>query len=129
MACSVSLSLSPAELCGNELLVYVRIRALASLSNLSPIKLGLDNFGPSTPYFPRQLKAMTKVSIAQSQAVDVDTGKAVGLLPDFENMIEAYKSCFPDESKMGTRIVHGDYKMDNVIFHRTEPRIIGILDW
>lgn len=73
---------------------------------------------------------MTKVSIAQSQAVDIETGKQVGpLLPDFDEMIATYRVNLPDESVTGTRIVHGDYKMDNVVFHPTEPRIIGILDW
>lgn len=40
-----------------------------------------------------------------------------------------YATHLPDERRFGTRIVHGDYKIDNLIFHRTEPRVIGILDW
>lgn len=104
-------------------------RTLATLSLLDPSKLGLDNFAPHTPYFPRQIKSITKVSIAQSKAVDIKTNKPVGPIPYFEEMISWYQDNLPDETKTSPRIVHGDYKMDNVIFHPTEPKIIGILDW
>lgn len=105
------------------------MRSLAALSSLSPSDLGLDDFGPHTAYFPRQLKSLSRVSKAQSKAVDVETHKAVGSIPDFDSTMEWYSKHLPDESKMGLRIVHGDYKLDNLIFHKTEPRVIGILDW
>ena len=60
---------------------------------------------------------------------DIETGKKTGMIPDFEAMVEWYKTHLPDESKTGLRIVHGDYKLDNMIFHPTEDRVIGILDW
>lgn len=104
-------------------------RTLATLSLLDPSKLGLDNFAPRTPYFPRQIKSLTKVSIAQSKAVDIKTHEPVGPIPYFKEMTSWYQDHLPDETKTGLRIVHGDYKMDNVIFHPTEPKIIGILDW
>ncbi|TFK50951.1 APH-domain-containing protein [Heliocybe sulcata] len=105
------------------------VRALAALSSLVPAELGLSNFGPSTPYFPRQIKSLSRVSQTQSEAVDVDSGRSTGKIPKFDEMIAWYSSHLPDERKTGTRIVHGDYKIDNMIFHPTENRVIGILDW
>ncbi|KAF8648531.1 hypothetical protein AX16_006235 [Volvariella volvacea WC 439] len=105
------------------------VRALAALGNVKPAEVGLQNFGPSTDYFPRQIKSLTKVSIAQSEAVDVDTKKQVGEIPFFSEMVAWYKKNLPDEGKIGLRIVHGDYKLDNLVFHPTENKVIGILDW
>jgi aminoglycoside phosphotransferase (APT) family kinase protein len=53
----------------------------------------------------------------------------IGMIPQFDELIAWYKHHLPDESKTGLRVVHGDYKLDNLIFHPTENRIIGILDW
>ncbi|KAF8585972.1 APH-domain-containing protein [Ramaria rubella] len=105
------------------------IRALATLSRLSPAALGLLDFGPNTPYFPRQIRSMTRVSQAQAAAVDVESQKPVGPIPEFDSMVTWFRNNLPDEGKIGLRIVHGDYKLDNMIFHPTEPRVIGILDW
>ena len=44
-----------------------------------------------------------------------------------ENLIEWLPKNIPPEDE--TTIVHGDYRMDNVIFHPTEPRILAVLDW
>ncbi|KAH7928691.1 APH-domain-containing protein [Leucogyrophana mollusca] len=105
------------------------VRALAALASLTPSKIGLSNFGPSTPYFPRQIKSLTRVSLAQSAAVDVETKTPTGKIPYFDELVSWYQQNLPDESKTGSRIVHGDYKLDNLIFHPTENRVIGILDW
>ena len=50
-------------------------------------------------------------------------------IPYFDDLIKWYKANSPDESKIGTRIVHGDYKIDNLVYHPSENRVIGILDW
>lgn len=105
------------------------MRSLAALSNLDPAALGLSSFGPSTPYFPRQIRSLTRVSLAQAEVTDIETGKRTGMIPDFDAMIAWYQSHLPDESKTGLRIAHGDYKLDNLIFHPTENKVIGILDW
>jgi len=72
---------------------------------------------------------MTRVSIAQSEATDVETGETIGKIPKFDEMVQWYRENLPDERKLGLRIIHGDYKLDNIIFHPTENRVIGILDW
>ena len=105
------------------------MRSLAALSSLDPVALGLSSFGPSTAYFPRQIKSLTRVSQAQAQAVDIESGEATGEIPHFDALTAWYRANLPDERKTGLRIVHGDYKLDNLVFHATENRVIGILDW
>lgn len=91
--------------------------------------MGLTTFGPATDYFPRQIKSLTRVSVAQAAAVDVETNEPVGNLPYYDELLDWYRNNLPSEKKLGLRIVHGDYKLDNMIFHPTENRVIGILDW
>ena len=61
--------------------------------------------------------------------MDVESNEVVGKVPDFDDLMEWYTKNLPDETKTGSRIVHGDYKLDNMVFHPTENRVIGILDW
>jgi len=71
----------------------------------------------------------SSVSQAQSVIRDIETDEPVGPIPEITAMIEWYSTHLPDERKTGLRITHGDYKIDNLVFHKTEPRVIGILDW
>ncbi|KAI9568866.1 kinase-like domain-containing protein [Boletus coccyginus] len=105
------------------------VQALAALASLDPADIGLANFGPPTDYFPRQIKSLARVSKAQAEAIDVDTGKPTGKIPFFDELVHWYQKHLPDEKKTGLRVVHGDYKLDNLIFHPSENRVIGILDW
>ncbi|KAF3358246.1 hypothetical protein VdG1_03023 [Verticillium dahliae VDG1] len=61
-------------------------------------------------------------------AVDVETGEPVGDLPHFRDMIDFFRDARRQPRDRGT-LIHGDYKIDNIVFHKTEPRVIGILDW
>ncbi|KAF5357314.1 hypothetical protein D9758_005906 [Tetrapyrgos nigripes] len=120
------------ELQGNDRaeVFLAAVQALTALSRVNPFDIGLGSFGPNSPYFPRQLKAFSKIAEAQSVTTDVDTGERVMQIPYYDEMRTWYATHLPDENKYGgLRIVHGDYKLDNMIFHPTENRVIGILDW
>jgi aminoglycoside phosphotransferase (APT) family kinase protein len=106
------------------------VRTLGALSSLDPKDVGLENFGSHKPYFPRQIKSLSKVTLAQAAVRDVDSGEPVGEIPGWRELLAWYERNVPDERKTGgARIVHGDYKLDNLVFHPTENRVIGILDW
>ncbi|KAJ4483551.1 protein kinase subdomain-containing protein PKL/CAK/ACAD [Lentinula aciculospora] len=105
------------------------IHALSALSSVDPVDIGLESYGPPQAYFPRQLRAFTKIAEVQGATRDVDTNEPVQQIPYYVQMQRWFQSHLPDESKMGRRIVHGDYKLDNLVFHPTENRVIGILDW
>ena len=93
-----------------------------------PQSVGLERFGKPTGFYDRQIATFTAVSKAQAQVIDVDTKEPVGELPHFDDMVRFFSQKATQPRDRGT-LVHGDYKIDNMIFHPTEPRVIGILDW
>lgn len=101
---------------------------LASLHRVSPSSVNLSSFGKSSGFYNRQLKTFGTISLAQSSAIDVDTKLPVGKIPHFDDMVSFFseKSFQPGDR---ATLIHGDYKIDNLVYHRTEPRVIGILDW
>ncbi|KAG6840751.1 hypothetical protein C0991_004601 [Blastosporella zonata] len=105
------------------------VATLAALHSIPPDTIGLSKFGPSTDYFPRQIKSLSRVSSAQAAVEDIESGKAIGNLPFFDELVGWYQKNLPDEKKTGLRIVHGDYKLDNLVFHPIKNHVIGILDW
>ncbi|KAE9400654.1 APH-domain-containing protein [Gymnopus androsaceus JB14] len=105
------------------------IHALTALSSIDPSDVGLGDYGPPQAYFPRQLRAFSKIAQVQGATRDIDTNEPVQQIPFCEPMLRWFQAHLPDESGLGRRIVHGDYKLDNLVFHPTENRVIGILDW
>src|SRR3954468_12364219 len=94
-----------------------KIRVLAELHNTDYARIGLEDFGRPGNYMGRQVERWTKQYKA-SETVHI---------PEMEKLIEWLPKTLPVQER--TSIVHGDYRLDNMIFHPTEPRVIAVLDW
>ena len=93
------------------------IRVLAALHSVNYIELGLENFGKPGNYFSRQIGRWSKQYVA-AKTDEIDSmEKLMQYLP--ENVPADDTSC----------IAHGDFRMENMLFHPTEPRVIALLDW
>jgi len=79
--------------------------------------IGLEGFGKPGNYIERQIGRWTK----QYRASETER------VPAMDNLIDWLPKNIPPET--GTTIVHGDYRLDNAIFHPAEPRILAVLDW
>jgi len=79
--------------------------------------LGLSDFGRPNNYVARQIERWSK----QYEAAQTET------LPAMDNLIAWLKANIPAEDE--TAIAHGDFRLGNVMLHKTEPRIIAVLDW
>jgi aminoglycoside phosphotransferase (APT) family kinase protein len=94
------------------------IEALACIHAVTPREVGLESFGRAGNYFHRQL---ARWSNQWEQS-------ASGRIPELDRVIEWLDAQMPPQSP-GTSIVHGDFRIGNLVFHPTEPRVIGVLDW
>jgi len=92
-------------------------RVIAELHSLDPVALGVGDFGRAGNYIQRQVQRWTSQYRA-SQTEDI---------PAMERLIEWLPLHIPPGDE--TRIVHGDFRLDNMIFHPEEPRILAVLDW
>jgi aminoglycoside phosphotransferase (APT) family kinase protein len=92
-------------------------RVIAAMHSVDPMAIGLGDYGKPGNYIERQVGRWTK----QYRAAETDHIEAV------EHLVEWLPAHVPPGGE--TRIVHGDYRFDNVIFHPTEPRILAVLDW
>lgn len=103
------------------------IETLARLHAVDYKRVGLETFGKPSGFYNRQVQTWSTICMAQGEIEDVETGEKVGQLPHFEDFVDF----FMREHKQPmdrTALVHGDYKIDNLIFHPTEPRVVGILE-
>lgn len=106
--------MTPAE----RSMVYADMnRALAQLHRVDPALVGLSDFGRAGNYFGRQIRRWSQ------QYLDHHTDRIDAL----ENLIQWLPEHIPEDDI--TTIVHGDYRLDNVMLHPTEPKVIAVLDW
>ncbi|KAL9098246.1 MAG: hypothetical protein Q9163_006064 [Psora crenata] len=103
------------------------VRTLAKLHRVD-LKTAPSHFGKPWGFYNRQVKTFSTISASQAAVVDVDTKKAVGSIPHFEETVAFLGDPQTQPRDRGT-LIHGDYKIDNLMYHKTEPRVIGILDW
>ncbi|EWC48030.1 hypothetical protein DRE_02609 [Drechslerella stenobrocha 248] len=102
------------------------IQTLAQLHSIEPASVNLQSYGRTSNFYSRQIQTWTKIHASQATAVDKETGQPIGDLPHFHEMLSYFSKHLPQDR---TTIVHGDFKIDNLIYHPTEPRVIGIVDW
>jgi acyl-CoA dehydrogenase len=92
-------------------------RVIAALHSVDYDAAGLASYGKPGNYFARQITRWSRQCRESTLPVNEAMQKLMEWLPEH---IPA-----GDE----TTLVHGDYRLDNLVFHPTEPRVIGVLDW
>lgn len=90
---------------------------IARLHNLDYAAIGLEDYGRPGNYFARQISRWS----GQYRASETATVEAMDAL------IEWLPANIPEDDSAS--IVHGDYRLDNMIIHPTEPKVIAVLDW
>jgi len=90
---------------------------IARLHTLDYEKIGLRDFGKPGAYVARQISRWTK----QYQLSETET------IPEMNKLIEWLPNHLPAEGKPS--VVHGDYRLDNMILHPTEPKVLAVIDW
>ncbi|PTW49267.1 aminoglycoside phosphotransferase (APT) family kinase protein [Sphingomonas faeni] len=93
------------------------VDTLAALHNTDYAAAGLGEYGKPGNYFERQVGRWTK----QYRAAETEHMESV------ERLIEWLPRTLPEQTR--TSIVHGDYRIDNMIFAPSEPKVIAVLDW
>ncbi|MBP8671924.1 MAG: phosphotransferase family protein [Sphingomonadaceae bacterium] len=93
------------------------IDTLAHLHTLDPETPGLAEFGRPGNYFERQIGRWTK----QYRAAQTDD------IVEMERLIEWLPCTVPAQSR--TSIIHGDYRIDNLIFAKDRPDVLAVIDW
>ena len=92
-------------------------RVIAQLHTVDYAAIGLGSYGKPGNYFGRQIDRWSK----QYKASETETIEAM------DQLIEWLPKNIPPGEE--TSIVHGDYRLDNMMFHPSEPKILAILDW
>jgi aminoglycoside phosphotransferase (APT) family kinase protein len=96
---------------------HAMIDTLAALHNTDLNAAGLRDYGRPGNYFERQVGRWTK----QYRAAET------GPMPAMESLIDWLPRTLPQQDRIS--IVHGDYRIDNMIFAAAEPKILAVLDW
>jgi aminoglycoside phosphotransferase (APT) family kinase protein len=92
-------------------------RVIAALHTVDVAAVGLSDFGKPGNYFTRQIGRWSK----QYQLSETEK------IPEMDRLIEWLPQHVPPGDE--TTIVHGDYRLDNMIFAADRPRVLAVLDW
>ncbi|MCA0241192.1 MAG: phosphotransferase [Proteobacteria bacterium] len=96
-------------------------RVIAALHTVDLRAVALEDYGKPGSYFERQIGRWSKQYLAS----------ATERIEAMERLIEWLPAHLPASARDDGQatIVHGDYRLDNLIFHPTEPRVVAVLDW
>jgi aminoglycoside phosphotransferase (APT) family kinase protein len=98
--------------------MYVSLaETLAALHNVDPVEVGLADYGKAGNYFARQIARWARQWELSRTGDNAAIEHLIGWLP----------AHIPEDNE--SSIVHGDYRIGNVIFHPHEPRVAAVLDW
>ncbi len=92
---------------------------IAQLHLIDSEAAGLGDYGKPGNYFARQIGRWSKQYLE-----DVDAGRE----PMMDRLVEWLPANIPADEPQ-SRVIHGDFRCDNMIFHPTEPRVLAVLDW
>ncbi|MGB5491015.1 MAG: phosphotransferase family protein [Woeseiaceae bacterium] len=92
-------------------------QTIANLHNIDYAAIGLEDYGKPGNYFSRQISRWS----GQYRASETSSVAAMN------ELIEWLPQNIPDDESVS--IVHGDFRLDNMIVHPTEPKVIAVLDW
>lgn len=90
---------------------------LAALHGVDYAAAGLSDFGRAEQYLARQVDRWSKQYLAAKTAE----------IPAMDRLMAWLPTAIPDDES--TTIAHGDYRLGNLMFHPTEPRVLAVLDW
>lgn len=99
--------------------VYDAMNAtLAAIHSVDPVAVGLSDFGRPGGYFARQFATWSR----QYRATET------GMLPEMERVMAWLEAnMVADDGRVS--LVHGDYRLDNVMFERQAPQVAAVMDW
>uniref|UniRef100_H2ZGM9 Aminoglycoside phosphotransferase domain-containing protein n=1 Tax=Ciona savignyi TaxID=51511 RepID=H2ZGM9_CIOSA len=93
-------------------------KTLAKLHSFNPVALGLDDFGKTTGFCSRVLNTWSKQYYASAHKD----------IPQMKELITWLTNKLPNITEESS-IIHGDYSLNNVMFHPIKSRVLAVLDW
>ena len=92
---------------------------IAALHRIDPVSAGLEDYGKPGNYFARQIGRWSKQYLGDAEA---------GRVGSMDRLVEWLPEHIPSGADEA-RVIHGDFRCDNMIFHPSEPRVLAVLDW
>ncbi len=120
-------SLPDLDPAGRRALYLEMNRVIAALHTVKYAERGLADYGKPGSYVERQIARWGK----QYRASADGAGPMSQPIPEMEQLLDWLPAHLPASAKDDSlvSIVHGDYRLDNLMFHPSEPRVIAVLDW